>query len=331
MSFKIQSFLDKALAQQGDKYVFGYEADGQADPDTFDCSELVEWAVAQAGGSITDGSQAQRASVQPMDVEQALATPGALLFTDGHVGIALGKKDPVSGKWMTMEAKGTQYGTGVFTTDASNWLSAGLIPGGDYNGVVVPDNLSPKGGTPGGGGVAGTSGVDGGQTGRGGAGGGYFNADSYVGGTKSSIMDPGARRSIQRSELDDWLNKMLWTRLEEEKKKAVMKAVGEQASFKQWAQNNGITEVTEDTVKSYLADELSKAVGSDRNLLEGKSKELAEKTLALAPEAAATAAPAPTATTPPPAVEPEPVVTEVNEAPFNTVAPATLSPQPIPA
>ena len=46
----VQRFLEAALAQEGDTYVFDAQADhGDVDPEQFDCSELVEWAAAQAG------------------------------------------------------------------------------------------------------------------------------------------------------------------------------------------------------------------------------------------------------------------------------------------
>lgn len=120
----------RALEQQGDRYVFGAEVRlNDQNPGVFDCSELVQWAVHQAGGSIPDGSQAQRAWVrkhgQTMSVEQALRTKGALLFTDGHVAISLG-----DGR--TIEARGRNYGVGVFNGRGRNWKEAGLVPGLQY-------------------------------------------------------------------------------------------------------------------------------------------------------------------------------------------------------
>ena len=118
-------FLAAALAQQGDRYVFGAEADQRdANPDTFDCSELVEWACAQAGIDIPDGSWNQKAATTPISVEEALRTPGALLFTDGHVAISLG-----DGR--TIEARGSRYGVGIFDA-GRRFTSGGLIPGMRY-------------------------------------------------------------------------------------------------------------------------------------------------------------------------------------------------------
>lgn len=102
--------LRLALKQNGDKYVFGHEVNlNDKDPNTFDCSELVQWAVHQAGGSIPDGSQAQRAAVNKMSVAQAARTPGALLFNGHHVAISVG--DGVH----TIEAMGSKYGVRIGT------------------------------------------------------------------------------------------------------------------------------------------------------------------------------------------------------------------------
>ncbi len=124
------NFLQHALAQQGDRYVFGAETNlNDANPDTFDCSELVQWAAARAGVNIPDGSANQEAWVRrhgtQMSVEQALRTPGALLFRRGHVAISLG-----DGR--TIEAKGSRHGVGVFN-GRGRFTSAGLVPGMRYN------------------------------------------------------------------------------------------------------------------------------------------------------------------------------------------------------
>ena len=105
----------------------------------FDCSELTKWAAARAGVSIPDGAAHQYVWLKQqgatMTVQQALQTPGALLFhfasepqpglggepAVAHVAISLGNG-------MTMEAKGHAYGVGVFQAgDRFNY--AGMIPG----------------------------------------------------------------------------------------------------------------------------------------------------------------------------------------------------------
>lgn len=121
----VGEFLDAALAQNGDRYVFGAETNlNDANPDTFDCSELVQWAAAQAGVNIADGSSNQAAATQNISVDEALRTPGALLFRPGHVAISLG-----DGR--TIEARGRNYGVGIFNGEG-RFTSGGLIPGMQY-------------------------------------------------------------------------------------------------------------------------------------------------------------------------------------------------------
>jgi cell wall-associated NlpC family hydrolase len=135
---KLQTFLNSAVAQTGDKYVFGHEVKlNDPNPTVFDCSELIEWAAAQSGVKMPDGSWLQYRELAKegttMSVEQALKTPGALLFsfssdpmTGGrpsaaHVAISLG-----NGK--TIEAKGTQYGVGSWEANTKRFQYAGVIP-----------------------------------------------------------------------------------------------------------------------------------------------------------------------------------------------------------
>ncbi|MDQ1521420.1 MAG: hypothetical protein QOI55_2493, partial [Actinomycetota bacterium] len=138
-SGKTQAFLQNALAQSGDAYQWGATASPtDPNPTAFDCSELVKWAAKRAGVDIADGAAGQynqlKAQGATISVQQALQTPGALLFsfngepTPGageparaHVAISLG-----NGK--TIEARGKAYGVGSF--DASNRFQyAAIIPG----------------------------------------------------------------------------------------------------------------------------------------------------------------------------------------------------------
>lgn len=118
--------LRLALKQNGDRYVFGAEVNlNDKDPNTFDCSELVQWAVHQAGGSIPDGSQNQRAAVNKMSVAEAARTPGALLFNGHHVAISLG--DGVH----TIEAMGSKYGVRIGTI-GNRFEDGGTVKGLKY-------------------------------------------------------------------------------------------------------------------------------------------------------------------------------------------------------
>lgn len=122
-----QEFLWNALGQQGKPYIFGAEANpNNANPSAFDCSELIEWAAKRAGVNFPDGSANQIAATNPMSVEEALRTPGALLFRAGdpnHIAISLG-----DGR--TMEARGRRDGVGIFDNAAGRtWTRAGTIPG----------------------------------------------------------------------------------------------------------------------------------------------------------------------------------------------------------
>ncbi|HEV7523512.1 MAG TPA: NlpC/P60 family protein [Acidimicrobiia bacterium] len=137
-----QTFVTNALAEQGKPYVYGANASlTDPNPKAFDCSELTKWASARAGVTIPDGATAQylytRDHGTTMTVQQALHTPGALLFhfgheprdlgdipADGHVAISLG--DGVH----TIEARGHAYGTNVFDNAGGRSFNfAGMIPG----------------------------------------------------------------------------------------------------------------------------------------------------------------------------------------------------------
>jgi cell wall-associated NlpC family hydrolase len=136
---KVHEFLAAALAQSGDKYVFGAEVSlDDPNPTTFDCSGLVEWAAHQAGVDLERNAWMQYRQMHQsgtiIPVEQAIHTPGALLFSfdtnpDGsvapshqHVAISLG-----DGK--TIEALGAQYGVGSFDATTKRFQYAAIIPG----------------------------------------------------------------------------------------------------------------------------------------------------------------------------------------------------------
>jgi cell wall-associated NlpC family hydrolase len=138
-SNKTQAFLQNALAQAGDPYVWGATASPtDPNPKAFDCSELVTWAAKRVGVDLQDGSWLQYLQLKQqgatIPVQQALQTPGALLFSfsqeptpgggrpsHAHVAISLG-----NGR--TIEARGRSYGVGSF--DAGNRFQyAAVVPG----------------------------------------------------------------------------------------------------------------------------------------------------------------------------------------------------------
>jgi len=134
----LHTFIDAAVAQRGDAYVFGAKGTGQADPTAFDCSGLTKWAAHQAGAELPDGAAHQFVALKQagmlIPVDQAIHTPGALLFhfasepqpgtgepDVAHVAISLG-----NGK--TIEAADPQDGVTEFNA-AGRFNYAAIIPG----------------------------------------------------------------------------------------------------------------------------------------------------------------------------------------------------------
>jgi cell wall-associated NlpC family hydrolase len=136
----VQQFLDAALAQTGDQYVYGAEAKpSDPDPEAFDCSELVQWAAGKVGVTLPDGSWRQYLHLAEHDsvvsVEEAIRTPGALLFSfsskptsgggrprQAHVAISLG-----DGR--TIEARNSKYDVGSFEASPERFQYGAVIPG----------------------------------------------------------------------------------------------------------------------------------------------------------------------------------------------------------
>jgi cell wall-associated NlpC family hydrolase len=137
-------FVRLCLAQKGDRYVYGAEANWRdPNPRVFDCSELVEWAVRRAGGYIPDGSTWQEAYCRQhgtmTSVERAFGVQGALLFRhrgkDQHIAVSLGNGS-------TIEARGRAYGVNSFSARGRVWTAAALVPGMTYR--RVPDPVGPR-------------------------------------------------------------------------------------------------------------------------------------------------------------------------------------------
>lgn len=151
---RVQQFLREALAQKGNPYVFGTEVRmDDPDPESFDCAELVEWAASRVGVEITDGSWLQYRALHQkgasMSVEEALRTPGALLFSFSSDPLASGSRPSQAhvaislGNGQTIEARGTKWGVGTFDAE-SRFKYAAVIPelGTPLPPDVVPDPVS---------------------------------------------------------------------------------------------------------------------------------------------------------------------------------------------
>jgi cell wall-associated NlpC family hydrolase len=137
----LETFLRTAQAQKGDSYDYSSTpAATDPNPDRFDCSSLTQWAARQAGVTLRRTAEEQYTWAKnhhhDIGVEEALRTPGALLFYfDGnpsrplpagkaHVAISLG-----NGR--VFEARGTSYGVGEWSATARSrqFNYAAVIPG----------------------------------------------------------------------------------------------------------------------------------------------------------------------------------------------------------
>jgi hypothetical protein len=147
-------FVNLALSQDGDRYVFGHEVSpSDSNPNIFDCSELIEWACSRLGVNPTmpDGSwfQARHARNHGtlITIQEGIDTAGALLFKFGgdpftgarprtaHVAIS-------QGDGTTIEARSARYGVGQFTAQGRGWTHAALIPGLDYQTHPIGDDMT---------------------------------------------------------------------------------------------------------------------------------------------------------------------------------------------
>jgi cell wall-associated NlpC family hydrolase len=139
VSGRARLFIDAALRQRGDRYVYGAQTQAShPNPQAFDCSELVKWSAAQAGVAVPDGAwwqyRALADSGHAISVQDAMHTPGALLFrfagdprspggpAEAHVAISLG-----DGR--TIEARSRRDGVGVFDAAGRGWTAAAVVPG----------------------------------------------------------------------------------------------------------------------------------------------------------------------------------------------------------
>ncbi|MGH3928096.1 MAG: C40 family peptidase, partial [Pseudonocardiaceae bacterium] len=121
-SGNVEEFVRICLSQTGKRYVFGAEAaKTNADPAQFDCSELIEWAAARAGiPGVPDGSAAQINACNPVSVEQAINTRGALLYHPGHIAVSLGNS-------RTIEASSSSRPVGELNARGRGFTRGGLL------------------------------------------------------------------------------------------------------------------------------------------------------------------------------------------------------------
>ncbi len=133
------AFVRDAESQAGKPYIFGAEANpSDPNPKAFDCSELVQWSAQRQGVTLPDGSWQQylqlKAQGHTMSVDQALHTPGALLFSFSHEPVPGGGRPSEAhvaislGDGRTIEARGKKYGVGEFS-GVGRFSYGATIPG----------------------------------------------------------------------------------------------------------------------------------------------------------------------------------------------------------
>jgi len=124
-----QKFVDFAMQQDGEQYVWGAEG-----PDAWDCSGLVLGAAAAAGlPGLPHYSGSQIDMASPIPVAQGISTAGAILWRPGHIAIS-------QGNGRTIEARGVAYGVGQWDA-GGRFERAGLLPFPGASGSVS-DSLS---------------------------------------------------------------------------------------------------------------------------------------------------------------------------------------------
>lgn len=139
-----EDILLTALVFKGHRYRFGGELDPKLPPDDDDepdCSELVQYSCERNHVEMVDGAANQfafcKAKGTEISVSEALRRRCALMFiteANGRIGHVVFSVPPGS----TMEAKGHDYGCGVFSAfkrdgRTPRFDKAALIPGVDYS------------------------------------------------------------------------------------------------------------------------------------------------------------------------------------------------------
>lgn len=153
----IEDVLLWAIAQKGDRYVFGAEvAATAADGAAWDCSELVEWASHKAGVQprVPDGAFNQWAACRQagtmIGVVEGINTRGALLFVGDGTGSGRDAITHVAfslGDGTTIEARGSKWGVGCWTA-VNRFDFAARLPGLDHGAGHAPLQPVPASGVP---------------------------------------------------------------------------------------------------------------------------------------------------------------------------------------
>lgn len=155
MAVPIETVLLYAIAQKGDRYVFGAEANALwaagKDPDKWDCSELIEISCLNAGvvPRVPDGAFNQyaysRDSGMLIPVEKGITTRGACLFVGDGTGTGRNAITHVAfslGDGTTIEARGSKWGVGSWAS-YHRFNFAGLFPGINYVAAPPPFPIPP--------------------------------------------------------------------------------------------------------------------------------------------------------------------------------------------
>lgn len=119
----------------GKPYRFGAESHGYEPPDAFDCSEFVQYVLRLLGMEWVDGSYNQYADCEKngtiITIDEARGLPGALVFRRSETTKAICHVAFCDGLNNTIEARGKDYGTGVWPW-RPGWTDAAKIPGVKY-------------------------------------------------------------------------------------------------------------------------------------------------------------------------------------------------------
>lgn len=113
---RAEQFVALCESQKGKKYVWG-----AAGPDSFDCSGLIYWALAQMGIPSVHQSASLINATSRITTAQGATTRGALLYRPGHIAVSLGDGRTIEAM---NPANGVRYGSAT----PSSWTAAGIIP-----------------------------------------------------------------------------------------------------------------------------------------------------------------------------------------------------------